>query len=104
MAEKKVELDPKTQDPKFLYHLTQPYMMEYVKAKCNDADKEWFAKLILANKKTVKRGDSSFTALDQTKVRKEFAKKFFPELLNTKKKARPSIFDEAEALLASLKK
>lgn len=107
MADKKIELDPKTQDPKFMYHLTQEYMKGYVQAKASKADQIWFYKLVLSEegKKQVTRGGKTFDVLDQTYVRNAFAKKFFPELLeNKKKKGKPSYFDEIAALLADLEK
>ena len=102
MAEKKevVELNAAKEDPKFLYHLTQKYMLDYVQKRGTVADQKWYYKLVLANKKKVERGGKTFDVLDQTKVRKEFAKKFFPDLL--KKAKKDSYFDKIEALLKGL--
>lgn len=90
--EKKVELDAKTQDPQYLYHLTQKYMLDYVENRGTTKDQKWFYELVLASKKTVKRGESEFDVLDTTKVRKEFAKRFFPDLGKRDKK-KESYFD-----------
>ena len=51
---KKIELDAKTQDPTFMYHLTQKYMKDYVMSRGTKEDQIWYCKLVLANKKKVK--------------------------------------------------
>ena len=98
MAEKKAELDAKTQDPQYMYQLTQNYMLDYVQARGTKKDQIWYYKLVLGSKKPVKRGEKEFEVLDIQAVRKAFASKFFPDL----GKARPkkvSYFDKIEALL-----
>ena len=98
------ELDAATEDPKFMYHLTQTYMKEYVQKRCSKEDQIWFYKLVLGSKKEVTRGGKTFEVLDQTKVRQAFAEKFFSNLLDKKSKSKPSYFDEIAALLADLEK
>ena len=100
---KKIELDAKTQDPKFMYHLTQKYMKDYVQVRGTKEDQIWYYKLVLANKKKVKRGKAEFDVLDLTKVRKAFAKRFFEEL-GKKGPKKPTYFDEIEKLLKELEK
>lgn len=102
MADKKKELDAKTEDPKYLYHLTQKYMTDYVDARGTIDDQIWWYELVLQSKKQVTRGDSEFTVLDLSKVRKAFAERFFSNL-GKKESKKPSIFDIAEKRLAELK-
>ena len=101
MAEKKKELDPKTETPKYLYQLTQKFMLGYIQQdSVPKAKKREFAKMCLANKKEVTRGKTTFTVLDATPVRKWFAGEFFPDLLKKKKtKTEPSFFDQIKELL-----
>lgn len=107
MADKKktekVELDAAKENPKFLYHLTQKYMKDYVQKKGTVEDQIWYYKLVLASKKQVTRGDATFDVLDLTKVRKEFVSRFFPGL-GERKANKPSYFDEIEKLLKELEK
>ena len=101
MADKKKELDPKTETPEFLYQLTQKFMLGYIQQPSIPKEKQQeFARLCLDNKKEITRGKASFTVLDPAPVRKWFAGEFFPELLKKKKtKSEPSFFDQIEALL-----
>ncbi len=98
---KKEELDVK-KDPKFLYQLTQNYMLGYVKERGTKEDRVWYAKLGLANQRKISRAGKDFEVLDIQKVREEFAKRFFPNLLDRKKNGtkKPTYKDELEALLA----
>ena len=98
---KKEELDVQ-QNPQFLYQLTQNYMLGYVKARGTKEDRVWYAKLGLANQKKVTRAGKDFEVLDIQKVREEFVKRFFPNLLERKKNGakKPTYKNELEALLA----
>ena len=101
MADKKKELNPLTDTPEFLYQLTQDFMLGYMKQdKISKADKKWFVSLCKDNKKKIKRGDAEFEVLDASPVRKEFAKKYFPNLIEKKKSGKKkSFFDELEELI-----
>ncbi len=101
--EKKVELNAAKEDPTFLYHLTQQYMKDYVQKRGTKEDQIWYYKLVLANRKQVKRGEATFDVLDLTKVRKAFAERFFPGL-GQKGTKKPTYFDEIEKLLKELEK
>ena len=99
--EKKKELDPATEKPEFLYQLTQNFMLGYIKQESiPKKDKKWFVDLCKANKKEVTRGKATFEVLDISPVRKEFAKKYFPDLAEKKKAGKKkSFFDELDELL-----
>ena len=99
--EKKVELDAKTQDPQFKYHLTQKYMLEYVEARGTVEDRIWYYKLVLDSKKAVTRGGKTFDTLDLAKVRDAFADRFFKGL-GQKKSKKPSYFEDIEKRLKEL--
>ena len=89
------------ENPKFLYQLTQNYMLGYVKERGTKEDRIWYAKLGLANQKEVTRAGKTFTVLDIQKVREEFAGRFFSNLLERKKNGtkKPTYMDELKALL-----
>lgn len=98
---KKPELDVH-EDPKFLYQLTQSYMLKFVKERGNKEDRIWYAKLGLDSQKEVTRSGKTFMVLDVTTVRNEFAKRFFPYLLEKKPSAtKKSYTDELKELLAA---
>lgn len=103
-SEKHVELDAKTQDPKYLYHLTQKYMLDYVNARGTNEDVIWYCELVLKNKKKVKRGDKEFEVLDLTPVRKAFVERFFDDNFGKANKKKDSYFDIVAKRLAELKK
>lgn len=101
MADKKkvVELDPTKDVPQYLYQITQEFMLGYIKQKkISNEDRKWFKELCLENKKEVTRGNSTFTVLDISPVRKGFAEKFFSDIEFGKKPKKPSFFDELDSL------
>ena len=97
---KKEEIDV-NQNPKFLYHLTQKYMLDYVKTRGKKEDRIWYAKLGLSSQKKVTRAGRTFDVLDVQKVREEFAKRFFPNLLDRKNSGtkKATYVDELKKLL-----
>ena len=84
MAKKIVDL--KETPPKSIPNLTLQAMAHYVKNYCEKEDKVWYVNLCKSNVVAKKSGEDQTTeGFDISKIRKEFAKKFFPELLKEKK-------------------
>lgn len=84
----KQKLNPLTDTPTSLADLTKDFMLNYVKTKGTEKDKEWFKKT--ANKyKTEKEnrvgnGGKCFGISDIKALRQEYAERFFPQLLKSK--------------------
>ena len=84
----KSNLNPLTDTPSTLTQVTQGFMLEYIKAKGSDEEKQWFKKLCNANIIKKKNGltGEEVDALDTKVVRREFVAKYFPHLVKQKKK------------------
>lgn len=84
----KQKLNPLTDTPTSLADLTKDFMLNYIKVKGTEKDKEWFKKT--ANKyKTeeenrVGNGGKCFCISDIKALRQEYAERFFPQLLKSK--------------------
>ena len=91
-----------TEIPEYLYQLTQNFMYDYVANKGTTDDQIWFAKLGLANQKKIERAGKEFEVLDIQEVRKQFAARFFPNLVDNKPKGskKKSYKSKLEELLA----
>lgn len=102
MAKKK-RLNALTDTPSSLSDLTLDYMYDYVKAKGTKADKVWFAKTVegLWGKKYNNLAKAEIEGItDIPALRKEFADRFFPNLLDRKKKKDgESYLDKVKKLL-----
>ena len=84
----KNNLNPLTDTPDTLTPLTKDFMLEYVKVKGTEEDKEWYKKVCNSN---IVKKKNNFTGqetdgVDYKVVRHEFAKRFFPHLLKPQKK------------------
>jgi len=74
--------------PKTKRDITKSFMLSYIKGKkISDEDRKWFASICLENEveKTNNLTKEKYNDIDIPKVRDEFIKKFFPEMLNQKK-------------------
>ena len=85
MAKKVIDL--KANPPKSIPNLTKDAMFHYVKNYGTKEDKVWYVNLCNAN--TIEKKNNLTNemgeGLDISKIRKEFAKRFFPNLLEEKK-------------------
>lgn len=99
----KAIIDLKANPPKAIPSLTKDAMLHYIKTYGTKEDKIWYVELCKAN--TIEKKNNITKemgeGLDISKIRKEFAKRFFPHLLEEKKaksKAK-SYMDLVNALL-----
>ena len=81
------ELNAKTDNPKTKNDLTKKYMLDYIKYRGTDEDKEWYIDLIEKNQKEKNNNltGKSYVGTDLKKVREAFVKRFFPNLEKEKK-------------------
>lgn len=95
----KTTLNPLTDTPKNLTRITQDFMLEYIKAKGTDEDKEWFKQMIEKNTviKIDKKTNKEEKHLSNKDAKRAFAERFFPELV-TKKKEKNNFFSAVENL------
>lgn len=97
----KTKIDLKANEPKNLASLTKDAMLAYIKT-CPKEDKKWYKALCNANlvEKTNNLTKEKYITPDISVVRKEFAKRFFPSLLQEKKTKTKtqSYMDEVNAL------
>ncbi len=104
MATESKKLNPVNEVPTTVNQLTKDYMLGYIKSHGNSDDKQWFKKLINENQKEKKNNLTKeiILGLDIINIRKEFAKRFFPNLVNnTNKKKKSSVasfIDEVNSL------
>lgn len=87
---KKTTLNPLTDTPENLTQVTKSFMLLYIKEKGKPADKKWFKELC-GNPEYQKPFKSNLTGqekidIDIKKVREAFCERFFPNLLEAKKK------------------
>ncbi len=84
----KSNLNPATDTPSTLTEITQDFMLGYIKAKATEEEKQWFKKLCNDNIKKKKNNltGQEVDTVDIKVVRHEFALKYFPNLIKTKKK------------------
>lgn len=76
--------------PTTLSKVTQEYMLQYIKSYGTDDDIKWFKDLCNNNieTKTNNLDGKEVKGINLKTVRKEFAKRFHPELLEKKKKTK----------------
>lgn len=90
--------DLKLNPPTKKTELNKKSMLNYIKAHGTDEDKKWFINLLETNieKKTNNLTKEVINGYDIPAIRNEFAKRFFPDLLNKKKpnKNKKSTFEE----------
>lgn len=94
----KATLNPLTDTPSKMTDLTKSFMLAYIKSKGTKADKEWFQKLV--EKYTIDKinklnGQKCKGISDISKMRIDFATRFFPQLI----KSKDSFFDEVNNLI-----
>ena len=97
----KKELNALTDTPSALSDLTLGFMLDYVKAKGTQADKEWYKKTVnelwgTKYNNLAKANIEGVTNIPE--LRRQFASKFFPNLLNKKRKSGKSYLDKVNAL------
>ena len=82
----KAIVDLKQTPPTAIPNLTQDAMLYYIDNYGTDEDCDWYIKLCVANqiKKQNNKGET-IEGLDISKIRKAFAQRFFPSLLQEKK-------------------
>jgi len=100
----KVKVDLKVTPPTNLTSLTKDAMLDYIISYGTKEDKKWYVELCNANlvEKENNLTKKKSVSPNLTEIRKEFAKRFFPSLLEEKKpksKAQ-SYMDKVNALLA----
>ncbi len=84
----KSNLNPATDIPSTLTEITQDFMLGYMKLNATEEEKTWFKGLCNSN---VKKKPNNLTGkevntVDIKVVRREFALKYFPNLIKPKKK------------------
>ena len=84
--------------------LNKQSMLKYIRDNGSDEDKKWFVELMEANKENKKNNltHEVITGYNIPKVRNEFAKRFFPNLLEKKKSVKskkPTFEEELKALI-----
>lgn len=79
--------DLKTTPPENLTHLTKEAMLSYIIDCGTEEDKNWYVDLCEKNLVTKKNNltNEEITTPDVSILRKEFAKRFFPNLLEANK-------------------
>lgn len=81
----KAKLNPATDTPKNLIDITMDFMAEYIELK-SDEDKKWFGDLVFKNLIEKKNSKGGITRTYNAKeVRKEFVRRFFPNLIKSSK-------------------
>lgn len=106
-----IKRDYKAKPPENLTELNKDSMLAYVKSLGNKEDIKFFVELLDANRtpKTLyletpnhSKGDE-ITGYNMTAIRKAFAKRYFPKLLEKKKYVKKGSFeDELEKLRKEL--
>lgn len=99
--------DLKLNPPSKKTDLTKDNMLKYIKTYGSDDDKLWFVNLMKNNKQYKKNNLTGevVEGYDLSKIREEFAKKFFPSISkeakdSSKKKSKKLSFeDELNALI-----
>lgn len=81
--------------PVKLTELNKESMLKFCKAKGSE-ELKWFIALCNENRKekTNNLDNSKVNGFDDTVIKKEFAKKYFPDLVNKKKKKKPTTFEK----------
>ena len=96
MAQAKPTLNPLTDTPKNKTEITKPFMLAYMKSsRASREDIEWF-KDIVRNPENIKTYYNRFTQenyqdIDIPKVREKFCERFYPNLIEKKKKNKTFI-------------
>ena len=100
---KKEALNPLTDKPQSLSDLTLNYMLGYIKAKGSKEDKKWYAEKVKSywGKKFNNLSKKEIEAVtDIPALRRDFADRFFPNLLSKKRgKTKKSYLDMVNELL-----
>lgn len=100
---KKEALNPLTDKPQSLSDLTLNYMLGYIKAKGTEKDKKWYAQVVKSywGKKYNNLAKAEIEGVtDIPALRRDFADRFFPNLLSKKReKAKKSYLDMVNELL-----
>jgi len=96
MASAKKTLNPLTDTPMNKVEVTKPFMLAYMREKSTDEDKAWFKKIV-SDKKYQKEyvnrlNGQPYIDIDIPEVRKEFIKRFFPQL-NARKEKNKTFID-----------
>lgn len=92
----KAKLTNLRQKPKTLGDLNKNWMYRYIEKNGTEADREFYKKLVKDNIVKTEKGNDS---LDIKVVRKEFAARFFPELLERKTvKKKQTYFELVDSL------
>ena len=90
MASSKPTLNPLTDTPTNKTQITKPFMLAYIKSeKATDADRAWFKSIVgdpaYHRECTNQLDGSKYWDIHIPKVREQFCKRFFPNLLEKKK-------------------
>ena len=83
----KKTLNPLTDTPMKITQLTKDFMLVYIKTNGSAKDKEWFKDLVKRNTidKVNNLNGEKTKGVDIFAMRKEFAERFFPQLIKEKK-------------------
>ena len=102
----KAIVDLKANPPKAIPNLTQDAMLYYIENYGTNEDIDWYVELCIESKTEKKNNKGELVeGLDISKVRKEFAKRFFPSLLEEKKaKSKPQSYMDKVLALKNKKK
>lgn len=90
MASSKPTLNPLTDTPTNKTQITKPFMLAYMKSeKATAEDKAWFKSIVgdpaYVREYTNQLDGSTYEDIHIPKVREQFCKRFFPNLLEKKK-------------------
>ena len=96
MASAKKTLNPLPDKPENKVEVTKPFMLAYMREVATDDDKAWFKKIV-SNEKYQKEyvnrlNGQPYIDIDIPEVRKEFIKRFFPQL-NARKEKNKTFID-----------
>ena len=98
MAKSKKELNPLTDKPANKLEVTKAFMLGFMQQR-SDEEKKWFAGVVQENivEKTAPNSDKKVKTYDLAKVREEFCKKYFINLIK-----KSNAEEELEAILSWL--
>lgn len=89
--------------PDKITRITEKYMFDYIENFGTADDVEWFAEICEENTEKKMKNGVEYTGIKVSVVRKEFAKRFFSELVEKKDDTPVSIGDKIKILKENAK-
>ena len=93
----------KGEKPDKITRITEKYMFDYIENKGSAEDVEWFAEICEKHPEKKMKNGVEYTGIKVPDVRKEFAKRFFSELVEKKEDIPVSIGDKLKRLRENAK-